>query len=826
MSTFVASATQLAYVMYASSSSWDLSGAVQGIYNGGNPRVGAMNFPTISNVDWNRQIINSIQIRLSFMAAGSNTDKTVYLYRGTKNAISGTGQSMIGEAIGSFPSNGSAYNATRIVSFSATENSGVFDNLVAWMKAGESTTLVIYRDEAEGGDWSANYLKISAASIAIDYEPAGSTGTLSPTTVAAGGIITLNITPPDGVALSTLSHTIMWSCGSAAVITHNVTGANLTDTLSVPESWADEFPNSMSGKAMCTIVTRVNGAIRASTALTFTVTASQADAPTFNAHAIVLNTTGGAYQYLSQIQLQITDVVAQNGATIVGYQITGTEGVSVNQSSYTTPKLQQASTHTYTFRVTDSRGLTSTKTQTVSVTAVHKPVISTFTVERYAAIESDTITYVPALYGDKVWVTVDVQFDSAGGNNTGEASIQYNETGSDTQSTVELSVVNNAINVENDRTLITATISAQSSYEFELLIEDGTGTTRAFDSVTKGFCTVYIDRTGYGVGVGAIVDNVDETNSLFRCAFPAEFMTSALFNALVTMNFELRAMGGIRGVTNYSDQEVATGGKWVDGRPIYRRTFNTTFTQSDTFVALGSMPDDFAQVVRMYGVLYSGGQTMLIPNAFYQNLNYMATPLVDGQNISLALGSAFGSNEKQCVLTIEYTKSTDSDADGFVTMPPNAMTANPQYGCTITASGTYTSDASFQARNAFDRDRTTIWASNASGEKWIQLKMPSALTEISVEIYEQDNVAIYPVSGNVQGSNSGTNWATIGTFSGWSKSAMGSDGLLGRITCNNTVGYSYVRFNVTECVNNQQFDLAEMRIKGKLPANVTMSDLY
>ena len=91
MSTFTASATQLAYVMRTTSSSWDFSGAVQGIYGGGNPRVGAMNFPTIRNVDWSRQIVNSIQLRLTFMAAGSNTGKTVYLYQGAKSSISGTG---------------------------------------------------------------------------------------------------------------------------------------------------------------------------------------------------------------------------------------------------------------------------------------------------------------------------------------------------------------------------------------------------------------------------------------------------------------------------------------------------------------------------------------------------------------------------------------------------------------------------------------------------------------------------------------------------------------------------------------------------------------
>ena len=61
----------------------------------------------------------------------------------------------------------------------------------------------------------------------------------------------------------------------------------------------------------------------------------------------------------------------------------------------------------------------------------------------------------------------------------------------------------------------------------------------------------------------------------------------------------------------------------------------------------------------MYGTFSVGTQTLLIPNAFYQNLSYMVTPVVDGQTVSLALGSGFGSQQKQFALSIEYTKNTD-----------------------------------------------------------------------------------------------------------------------------------------------------------------------
>ena len=37
----------------------------------------------------------------------------------------------------------------------------------------------------------------------------------------------------------------------------------------------------------------------------------------------------------------------------------------------------------------------------------------------------------------------------------------------------------------------------------------------------------------------------------------------------------------------------------------------------------------------------------------------MPPPLVDGQTVSLALGSGFGSQQKQFALSIEHTKNTD-----------------------------------------------------------------------------------------------------------------------------------------------------------------------
>src|SRR5699024_7443653 len=88
---------QHAFVKRTSYSDWDSSGAVQGAYGNNYPRVGAIRFEGLhSSVIWADQEISQISFMIRFLAAGSNSAKTLTFWQGTKNTINGTGQSMIG----------------------------------------------------------------------------------------------------------------------------------------------------------------------------------------------------------------------------------------------------------------------------------------------------------------------------------------------------------------------------------------------------------------------------------------------------------------------------------------------------------------------------------------------------------------------------------------------------------------------------------------------------------------------------------------------------------------------------------------------------------
>src|SRR5699024_9601683 len=156
-------------------SDWDSSGAVQGAYGNNYPRVGAIRFEGLhSSVIWADQEISQISFMIRFLAAGSNSAKTLTFWQGTKNTINGTGQSMIGAEMGAITID-NAYNGVRTVVLSPTSNTALFNAFVSWLQDARTETLVVYRNEGAGsGSWSSNYLKIDATIINVTYEPKGS----------------------------------------------------------------------------------------------------------------------------------------------------------------------------------------------------------------------------------------------------------------------------------------------------------------------------------------------------------------------------------------------------------------------------------------------------------------------------------------------------------------------------------------------------------------------------------------------------------------------------------------------------------------------------
>lgn len=626
---------QHAFVKRTSYSDWDSSGAVQGAYGNNYPRVGAIRFEGLhSSVIWADQEISQISFMIRFLAAGSNSAKTLTFWQGTKNTINGTGQSMIGAEMGSI-SIANAYNGVRTITLSPTSNTALFNAFVSWLQDAQTETLVIYRNEGAGsGSWSSNYLKIDATIINVTYEPKGSKGTLSSASVDAGQNVSLAIDPLD--VSGTVTHRVQWSLGDASSsITTLPSGATSTN-YTIPMNWCSQIPNATSGQAICTLTTLVNGSVSATREIPFTVNVPASVVPSYSFESTPYETTGGYYQHIGKALLAIGYASSQYGATIVSYRIAGGEGTDASASSVITDAFEESGNHSYTATVTDSRGRTTVKTLNFNVTAVAPIAISSFSVQRYSAVIGDDgqTTYVASSDGDHVWVSLLASHDIAGGNNPASAAITWG-----TSNSVSLPWGTTAsISYTDDRTVITAQIPANESMLFTLTVTDEFSSETASSQVEIASAILHVSPNGVGIGM---------------------YTLGTQSNPQLDIGYPMHARGGIAGVTIYSEDEQDTGGIWIDGKPIYRKTISGETTSSNGFIQIGEMPTGLAQVVRMYGTFSVGTQTLLIPNAFYQNLSYMVTPVVDGQTVSLALGSGFGSQQKQFALSIEYTKNTD-----------------------------------------------------------------------------------------------------------------------------------------------------------------------
>ena len=106
----------------------------------------------------------------------------------------------------------------------------------------------------------------------------------------------------------------------------------------------------------------------------------------------------------------------------------------------------------------------------------------------------------------------------------------------------------------------------------------------------------------------------------------------------------------------YSYDETPIG-TWIDGKPIYRKSFNYTATTGEVIVAdLSSLNID--TVCHMYGN-FKDGNVLIESIPFYLHSAYTVTPFYKLTDKSLRLTVNISNLSGTGVVIIEYTKTTD-----------------------------------------------------------------------------------------------------------------------------------------------------------------------
>ena len=432
----------------------------------------------------------------------------------------------------------------------------------------------------------------------------------------------------------------------------------------------------------------------------------------------------------------------------------------------------------------------------------YEPRIETFSAARY-----------PTEEGAQTQISIRCTL-AEGANSASEGlylNVQWREEGDgEFQETNQAAIaVAQALAQAGTTAVLAGTFEQGKAYVFRATFGDGFDSAFAQTRLAKSFANLHLAGSGYGVAMGQYSTGT-QAEPRFECAYPALFYA------------------GIQGVTNHAAAEVATGGRWVDGRPIYRLSgmYAGTLTNgAQNNFPLGIAPihtviraDVFTRGAPADGSSGYWWFPATYNNATSGNTNYSISYLINNchsePSLRVIVSSGMDVRGRQLAYCIEYTKAADTPAYYYLPY----LTADSDQECVASASAI--SGYLHPVYMAFDGDVESYWATSATdAERWIQVQIPYKLKNMIVTLTSPSassgaQAGHMPVTGIFQGSNDGTAWTQIGTFAGRSTDA----GTVTEHALGNAAAYKYLRVQVTQPGTGMMTGFGGIRIQGEVEA--------
>ena len=187
---------------------------------------------------------------------------------------------------------------------------------------------------------------------------------------------------------SSFTHNVEFTINSS--YTHTLTGQGTSASYTIPTSWAASVPSGSSINMTVKVTTYNVSTSLGSTSKTVVCTVPSTWTPAFNVATAGVSTFNGLYlKGVSKVTVNVTSVSASTGSSIKSYSISGpnlSKSVNSSATSYsaTSDILSTVGTNTYTIKVTDNRGRTTTKTTSITLTDYASPTLKT-SVGRYTS---------------------------------------------------------------------------------------------------------------------------------------------------------------------------------------------------------------------------------------------------------------------------------------------------------------------------------------------------------------------------------------------------------------------------------------------------------
>ena len=316
-------------------------------------------------------------------------------------------------------------------------------------------------------------------------------------------------------------------------------------------------------------------------------------------------------QNKSNLKVTFTSATAKNSASISKHSFTlnGVTKESTSSSgSVDFGKVNSANNLTLTINVTDSRGLTSSTTKTITMLEHSNP-NATVTLNRLNN------------YEDETYLTVDGSISSVNSKNTMTIKYRYKVKDGSYNSFATIS----------DNVKKTLSLDKNNVYIINVVVTDAFGST--FDkeySLGKGVFPLFIDTEKNAVGINC---------------FPSKERT-----------FEVN---GVDITNTYSTNEQIIG-TWIDGKPIHRKVVNFGALPNTTQKGVSSGITNIEMITKLEGYAKNNYGVIPIPVSSPSGLNSVCSLYynLDSNQVQIATGED-RSSYTTCYVTIEYTKKAN-----------------------------------------------------------------------------------------------------------------------------------------------------------------------
>lgn len=429
-----------------------------------------------------------------------------------------------------------------------------------WYKLGSKTITVSHNADgtksiALTAEWDCGFdssytprhLSLSET-VTLPTIPRASTATTSGSTLGKTLAITIKR------ASSSFTHKLYYTCGSVKdqLIAENV-GTSYSWN-APPVSLAQQAPNAETVALTLTVKTYNGstyvGAWSTSVKLAVPSTVVPSMSVAISDPTGVFNTYGGYVQLRSKVKVDITASGAQ-GSTIKSYSIKVGSIYAATSASGTTDYLPGSGELAVSCSVTDSRGRTTTKTQSITVLAYSKPAITAISAARCNA---NGTANRAGTYGK---VTFSGAITSLSAKNTAAYAVQYREVGAEDWTTAGRPAAGNY-----DPADISAVFAADKSKRYEVRVV----ATDAFESIGStlrdlpaAYALYHLAKHLLSVGLGRLCDKANAIQVGLDAYFDRDVQIDGTLTLGDGLSAPLPVEGGGTGVATLDELRQALG---------------------------------------------------------------------------------------------------------------------------------------------------------------------------------------------------------------------------------------------------------------------------